>query len=63
MSTTATTTGDAAVQVDQLVMRYGSVTAVEQVSFNAHAGRVTVILGPNGAEKRRRLRIAKAFDQ
>jgi ABC-2 type transport system ATP-binding protein len=61
VTTTSTTTGDAAVQVDQLVMRYGAVTAVEQVSFNAHAGRVTVILGPNGAGKTSTIEACEGF--
>ena len=42
MSTTATTTGDAAVQVDQLVMRYGAVTAVEQVVVEVVVTHISV---------------------
>jgi ABC-2 type transport system ATP-binding protein len=61
VSTTSATIGTAAVQVDQLVMRYGAVTAVEQVSFNAHAGRVTVILGPNGAGKTSTIEACEGF--
>ena len=61
MSTTATTTGNAAVQVDDLVMRYGAVTAVEHVSFSAQAGRVTVILGPNGAGKTSTIEACEGF--
>ncbi len=33
------------------MVRYGPVTAVDGVSFDAHAGRVTAVLGPNGAGK------------
>jgi len=43
--------GDAAVVVEDLVLRYGETTAVDGVSFAAHAGAVTTILGPNGAGK------------
>lgn len=43
--------GDPAVAVDDLVIRYGQVTAVDRLSMRAHAGEVTVVLGPNGAGK------------
>ena len=41
----------AAVLVEDLVVRYGAVTAVDGVSFEAHAEQVTAVLGPNGAGK------------
>ncbi|MFL6207181.1 MAG: ABC transporter ATP-binding protein [Acidimicrobiales bacterium] len=41
----------AAVEVDGLVVRYGDVTAVDSVSFEAAAGQITAVLGPNGAGK------------
>src|SRR5256885_6106282 len=40
-----------AVAVSDLVVRYGSVTAVAGVSFEADAGEVVALLGPNGAGK------------
>jgi ABC-2 type transport system ATP-binding protein len=40
-----------AVVVEDLVIRYGALTAVDGVSFTAQAGEVTVVLGPNGAGK------------
>ena len=40
-----------AVEVSSLVVRYGSVTAVDGVSFSAQAGSVHALLGPNGAGK------------
>ena len=39
------------IQVTDLVKRYGSVTAVDHVSFSVHRGEVFGILGPNGAGK------------
>jgi ABC-2 type transport system ATP-binding protein len=41
----------AAVEVQNLVMRYGDVTAVDGIWFTAQAGQVTAVLGPNGAGK------------
>lgn len=40
-----------AVEVVDLVVRYGQVTAVDGLSFTADAGRVVAVLGPNGAGK------------
>lgn len=40
-----------AVEVERLVVRYGDTTAVDELSFTAEAGAVTVVLGPNGAGK------------
>ncbi|MFM7069520.1 MAG: ABC transporter ATP-binding protein [Actinomycetes bacterium] len=41
----------AAVEVEHLSIRYGDTVAVDEVSFRASAGEVTVLLGPNGAGK------------
>ena len=41
----------AAVEVTELVVRYGDLMAVDGVSFTAEAGQVTAVLGPNGAGK------------
>ena len=40
-----------AVEVNDLVVRYGSVAAVDGVSFSAEPGAVLALLGPNGAGK------------
>jgi ABC-2 type transport system ATP-binding protein len=40
-----------AVQVIDLVKRYGTRSAVDGASFSAAAGQVTAVLGPNGAGK------------
>jgi ABC-2 type transport system ATP-binding protein len=40
-----------AIEVRDLAVSYGSVRAVDGVSFDAAAGEVTVLLGPNGAGK------------
>ena len=43
-------------EVDHLVVRYGKFTAVFDVSFEAYAGRVVLVLGANGAGKSSTLR-------
>lgn len=40
-----------AVECEDLVIRYGAITAVDRVSFSADHGEVVAILGPNGAGK------------
>ncbi len=39
------------ITVDHLTKRYGSVTAVDRLSFEVRPGQVTGFLGPNGAGK------------
>ncbi|HSL12539.1 MAG TPA: ATP-binding cassette domain-containing protein [Actinomycetota bacterium] len=46
-----------AIEVRGLTKRYGSVTAVDDLSFSVAAGRVTGFLGPNGAGKTTTMRI------
>jgi ABC-2 type transport system ATP-binding protein len=41
----------AAVEIADLVVRYGDVEAVRGLSLTAEAGQVTAVLGPNGAGK------------
>lgn len=49
------------VLVENLVVRYGDLTAVDHVSFGAPAGAVTVILGPNGAGKTSTIEVCEGF--
>jgi ABC-2 type transport system ATP-binding protein len=45
------------VEVDNLTKRFGSFTAVDHVSFEAHAGEVIGYLGPNGSGKTTTIRM------
>ncbi|MDS1268762.1 ABC transporter ATP-binding protein [Lipingzhangella sp. LS1_29] len=50
-----------AVDVRDVVKRYGSVTAVAGLSLTAERGAVTAVLGPNGAGKTTTLEICTGF--
>lgn len=50
-------TADGHVVVDHLSKRFGTVQAVDDLSFEVLPGRVTGFLGPNGAGKTTRLRV------
>lgn len=50
-----------AVCVDNLVVDYGTVRAVNEISFRASAGEVTTILGPNGAGKTSTIEVCEGF--
>lgn len=38
-------------QVSDLTMKFGGVTAIDAVSFSAFSGKITAVIGPNGAGK------------
>jgi ABC-2 type transport system ATP-binding protein len=50
------------IEVNQLVKRYGAVTALDGVSFTVRSGHVTGFLGPNGAGKTTTMRIILGLD-
>jgi len=50
-------------QAHALVKRYGTVTAVDRLSFQVDPGKVTGFLGPNGAGKSTTLRMFLGLDQ
>jgi len=49
--------GPVAIEVDRLTKHFGSVTAVDDLSFTVRPGMVTGFLGPNGAGKTTTLRV------
>jgi len=51
------TPADGTVRIEHLSKRFGSVQAVDDLSFTVHPGRVTGFLGPNGAGKTTTLRM------
>jgi branched-chain amino acid transport system ATP-binding protein len=42
---------DALLQVEHLTMRFGGLTAINDLSFTANRGDITALIGPNGAGK------------
>jgi ABC-2 type transport system ATP-binding protein len=50
-----------AVEVNNLVVRYGSLTAVDGLSLRAHLGEVVAVLGPNGAGKTSAIETMEGF--
>ncbi|WP_439680541.1 ABC transporter ATP-binding protein [Embleya sp. MST-111070] len=48
---------------ESLTKRYGAKTAVDDVSFEVHPGRVTGFLGPNGAGKSTTMRMILGLDR
>jgi len=42
---------DMLLQVEHLTMRFGGLTAVDDLSFGARQGDITALIGPNGAGK------------
>ncbi len=49
------------IEVQNLVKKYGPVTAVKGISFTAQPGQVTGFLGPNGAGKTTTMRMLTGF--
>lgn len=53
--------GTSAVEIDSLVKRYDSTTAVDGLSLQARHGEITALLGPNGAGKTTTIEICEGF--
>ncbi len=51
------------IEVRNLTKQYGSVTAVDDISFSVHPGLVTGFLGPNGAGKSTTMRMILGLDR
>jgi ABC-2 type transport system ATP-binding protein len=53
---------ETAIAVQGLTKRYGTTVAVNDLSFDVHAGRVTGFVGPNGAGKSTTMRVILGLD-
>ena len=56
-------TQPATIEVENLVIRYGNVTAVEDVSFSVAAGEQLTLLGPSGCGKTTTLRAVAGLEK
>ncbi len=52
---------DVMIEASALTKRYGSLRALDKVSFEVHRGEVVGFLGPNGAGKSTTMRILTCF--
>ena len=52
---------DVMIEASALTKRYGSLRALDKVSFEVHRGEVVGFLGPNGAGKSTTMRILICF--
>jgi ABC-2 type transport system ATP-binding protein len=51
------------IEVRNITKRFGTVTAVDDLSFDVHSGRVTGFLGPNGSGKSTTMRCMLGLDK
>lgn len=56
-------TVDDVIEVRNITKRFGQVTAVDDLSFDVHPGRVTGFLGPNGSGKSTTMRCMLGLDK
>ena len=49
------------IEVEHLTKRYGTVTAVDDVSFRVNKGEILGFLGPNGAGKTTTMRVLTGY--
>ena len=55
------TTGDVVMAMKNITLRFGGVTAIEDVSFDLRRGEISAIIGPNGAGKSSMLNVISGF--
>ena len=54
-------TGDVVMDIRNITLRFGGVTALEDVSFDIREGEIRAIIGPNGAGKSSMLNVINGF--
>ena len=54
-------TGDVVLELKNIVLRFGGVTALKDISFDIRQGEIRAIIGPNGAGKSSMLNVISGF--
>ena len=55
------TIGSAVMEMQNITLRFGGVTAIEDISFDIREGEIRAIIGPNGAGKSSMLNVINGF--
>ncbi len=61
LSVDSVTAGESTIEVENLTKRYGSIVAVNNISFTVRRGEIIGFLGPNGAGKSTTMRILTGY--
>ena len=48
-------------EMKNITLRFGGVTAIKDISFDIHEGEIRAIIGPNGAGKSSMLNVINGF--
>ena len=59
--TAGVTSAESFLKAEEILLRFGGVTALENVGFSVHPGEVCSIIGPNGAGKTSMLNVISGF--
>ena len=55
------TIGDVVMEMKNITLRFGGVTAIEDITFDIREGEIRAIIGPNGAGKSSMLNVVSGF--
>ena len=53
--------GGVVMEMKNITLKFGGVTAIENITFDIHAGEIRAIIGPNGAGKSSMLNVISGF--
>ena len=53
--------GGVVMEMKNITLKFGGVTAIEDISFDIHEGEIRAIIGPNGAGKSSMLNVIAGF--
>ena len=53
--------GNVVMEMKNITLKFGGVTAIEDISFDIHEGEIRAIIGPNGAGKSSMLNVISGF--